>query len=119
MLDAILAEAVRVRLPPDLPVATLFSGGIDSTLVAHYVRQHPFRMRRPISSVETPRRPDYPFAAEYADRVGLDLRVVPFEPDSEDVFALIGQVVEVTEFIRTEPGSRCRLLLDGRRTYAS
>src|SRR4249920_295428 len=94
-LDAILAEAVRVRLPPDLPVATLFSGGIDSTLVAHYVRQH--RSDAPAYFVGNTKAPDYPFAAEYADRVGLDLRVVPFEPDSEDVFALIGQVVEVTE----------------------
>src|SRR6202042_1233540 len=32
-LDRILAEAVRIRMPPNLPVAALFSGGIDSTLV--------------------------------------------------------------------------------------
>ena len=78
MLDAILAEAVRVRLPPDLPVATLFSGGIDSTLVAHYVRQH--RSDAPAYFVGNTKAPDYPFAAEYADRVGLDLRVVPSSP---------------------------------------
>jgi asparagine synthase (glutamine-hydrolysing) len=64
-------------------------------LVAHYVRQH--RSDAPAYFVGNTKAPDYPFAAEYADRVGLDLRVVPFEPDSEDVFALIGQVVEVTE----------------------
>jgi asparagine synthase (glutamine-hydrolysing) len=39
-LDGVLSDAVRVRMPPDLPAATLFSGGIDSTLVAHYARQH-------------------------------------------------------------------------------
>jgi len=94
-LDAILAEAVRVRLPPDLPVATLFSGGIDSTLVAHYVRRH--RSDAPAYFVGSTKAPDYPFAAEYADRVGLDLRMVPFEAESDDVFSLIGQVVEVTE----------------------
>ena len=44
-LDRILSEAVRTRLPAGLPVATLFSGGIDSTLVAHYTRQ--FRSPRP------------------------------------------------------------------------
>ena len=53
-LDAILAEAVRVRLPPDLPVATLFSGGIDSTLVAHYVRRH--RSDAPDYSSVAPKR---------------------------------------------------------------
>ena len=39
-LDAALAEAVRMRLPPDLPAACLFSGGIDSTLVMHYARRY-------------------------------------------------------------------------------
>src|SRR6476620_2696567 len=95
MLDAILAEAVRVRLPPDLPVATLFSGGIDSTLVAHYVRQH--RSDAPAYFVGNTKAPDYPFAAEYADRAGVDLRLVPFEPDSEDIFSQLGHVIEVTE----------------------
>src|SRR5262249_17711120 len=94
-LDTILSEAVQVRLPPDLPVATLFSGGIDSTLVAHYVRRH--RSDAPAYFVGSTKAPDYPFAAEYADRVGLDLRVVPFEPDSEDVLRLLGRVVEVPD----------------------
>jgi asparagine synthase (glutamine-hydrolysing) len=94
-LDTLLSEAVRVRLPPDLPVATLFSGGIDSTLVAHYVRQ--YRPDAPAYFVGGTDAPDYRFAAEYADKVGLDLRLVPFEPDSDTVFSLIGHVVEVTE----------------------
>lgn len=94
-LDELLAEAVRLRLPPDLPVATLFSGGIDSTLVAHYVRRH--RRDSPIYFVGDASAPDYPFAREYADRVGADLRVVAFEPDSEDIFSLLDHVIEVTE----------------------
>jgi len=95
VLDRVLSDAVRLRLPPNLPVATLFSGGIDSTLVAHYARQ--YRPEAPGYFVGGADAPDYPFAAEYAERTGFDLRLVPFEPDSDAVFSTIGHVVEVTE----------------------
>ena len=94
-LDGVLSDAVRVRMPPDLPAATLFSGGIDSTLVAHYARQ--YRPETPGYFVGGADAPDYPFAAEYAERTGFDLRLVPFEPDSDEAFSLIGHVVDVAE----------------------
>src|SRR5262249_53260724 len=94
-LDSVLSKAVQLRLPPDLPVATLFSGGIDSTLIAHYVRQH--RPDAPGYFVGSADAPDYPFAAKYADRVGFDLRLVPFEADGDEAFSLLEHVVEVTE----------------------
>jgi len=110
-LDALLSEAVRIRLPPDLPVATMFSGGIDSTLVAHYTRQ--FRPEAPGYFVGGTDAPDYRFAAEYADRTGLDLRLVPFEADSDDVFSRIDRAVEASESF--EPnlirGAVCSLAL--------
>lgn len=95
VLDALLSEAVRVRLPSDLPVATLFSGGVDSTLIAHYARR--FRPETPGYFVGNTDAPDYPYAAEYAARTGFDLRLVPFEPDGEEAFAAIDHVVEITE----------------------
>lgn len=94
-LDRLLSEAVRVRLPPDLPVATMFSGGIDSTLVAHYMRQ--FRPDAPGYFIGNVSGPDYRFAEEYADKTGFDLRRISFDPDGEEVFSLLDQVVEVTE----------------------
>jgi asparagine synthase (glutamine-hydrolysing) len=94
-LDAILREAVRSRLPPGLPVATLFSGGIDSTLVAHYARQ--FRPEAPGYFVGGVNAPDYRYAAAYADKTGYDLRMVPFDPQSDDAFFMIDEVVAVTE----------------------
>lgn len=94
-LDAILRDAVERRLPPGLPVATLFSGGIDSTLVAHYARQ--FRPEAPGYFVGSETAPDFQYAAAYADKTGYDLRMVPFDPQSDDAFALIDEVVAVTE----------------------
>jgi asparagine synthase (glutamine-hydrolysing) len=95
ILDRVLAEAVRTRLPPGLPVGVQFSGGIDSTLVAHYARQ--FRPDVPGYFVGGMDAPDYRYAADYAERTGFDLRLVPFAPDSADVFARIDEVVAATE----------------------
>ena len=94
-LDTILANAVARRMPPGLPVATLFSGGIDSTLIAHYTQR--FRPEAPGYFAGGPEAPDYPFAAAYAERSGLDLRTVPFDPESDATFAMIDEVVAVTE----------------------
>lgn len=94
-LDRIMSEAVRLRLPPDLPVATLFSGGIDSTLIAHYTRQ--FRPEAPGYFVGGVDAPDFRYAADYAAQTGFDLRLVPFDPESDEVFARIDEVVAVTE----------------------
>ncbi len=76
-LDAILAAAVQRRIPSGLPFALMFSGGIDSTLVAHYVRQAGYRA--PGYFLGDAAAPDFPSAQAYAERSGLDLRVVPFD----------------------------------------
>jgi asparagine synthase (glutamine-hydrolysing) len=94
-LDELLCEAVRIRLPPDLPVATMFSGGIDSTLITHYARR--FRPEAPGYFVGGPDAPDYPYAAAYADNSGLDLRLVPLDAGSDEVFGRIGEIVATTE----------------------
>ncbi len=94
-LDRVLSQAVHRRLPPGLPAAILFSGGIDSTLVAHYARQ--VRPEAPGYFVGNTRAPDFRYAADYAARTGFDLRIVPFDPESDEVFEAIDRVVEVTE----------------------
>jgi asparagine synthase (glutamine-hydrolysing) len=109
-LDRLMSDAIGTRMPPGLPVAVLFSGGVDSTLIAHYTRQ--FRPDAPGYFVGGPDAPDFRFAAEYADRTGFDLRLVPFDGDSKDAFDRIDEVVAVSESF--EPnlirGAVCSLL---------
>ncbi len=76
-LDSVLAAAVRRRIPPDLPFALMFSGGIDSTLVAHYVRRAGHTA--PGYFLGDAAAPDFRYAEAYAERSGMDLRVVAFD----------------------------------------
>jgi asparagine synthase (glutamine-hydrolysing) len=94
-LDRILAEAVRVRVPPGLPVAALFSGGIDSTLVMHYARRH--RPEMPGYIAVGRGSPDYLFAKHYAEETGLDLREVAIEAHGAGTLPLIATVVGAVE----------------------
>jgi asparagine synthase (glutamine-hydrolysing) len=91
-LDRILDEAVRIRIPPDLPFATFMSGGIDSTLIAHYAARH--RPEAPGYFLGDTAAPDYAHAARFAERTGYDLRRVAFP---EDHTGLIGEVVTTVE----------------------
>jgi asparagine synthase (glutamine-hydrolysing) len=95
-LDAILCEAVRSRLPDNhLPVAALFSGGIDSTLMMHYARR--FRPEMPGYFIGGADAPDYAFARAYADRAGFEMREVAVAPHGPETLALLDRVVETVE----------------------
>ncbi len=94
-LDAILAEAVRSRIPPDMKAAALFSGGIDSTLMMHYARRHQPDM--PGYIIASRDAPDIRYARHYADMTGLDMREIPFEAQSAETLPLLETVAAVAE----------------------
>ena len=94
-LDRILSDAVRVRLPTDLPAAVLFSGGVDSTLVLHYARRHCANLQAYTAIGQGSRDRDY--ARHYADETGLNLREVPVEPLTAETVSLIETVVDAVE----------------------
>jgi len=94
-LDRILSEAVRVRLPPNLPVSALFSGGIDSTLIVHYARR--FRPAMPAYIAVGSNAPDRIYAERYADLTGLDLHEVSVDVRSNSTLSLIETVVDAVE----------------------
>ena len=94
-LDAILAEAVLSRIPPDMPAAALFSGGIDSTLMMHYARRHQPAM--PGYIIAGRDAPDYRYARCYADLSGLDMREVAFEAQNAGTLPLLETVAATAE----------------------
>lgn len=94
-LDTLMQKAVERHIPPDLPFAIMFSGGIDSTLVAHYVRQ--VRPETPGYFVGGPESADYPFAAAYAEATGFDMKHITFDPLSDATFGMLAEGVVATE----------------------
>jgi asparagine synthase (glutamine-hydrolysing) len=110
-LDRLLAAAVHRRLPPDLPCAILFSGGIDSTLIAHYARQ--IRPETPGYFLGGHNAPDYEYAARYAHQTGFELRSVTLDDDAEDSFSRIAEIVETAETFEPDVirGGVCSFLL--------
>lgn len=110
-LDRLLAAAVHRRLPPGLPVALTFSGGIDSTLIAHYARQ--LRPDAPGYFLGGPDAPDYGHAMRYAQMTGLDLRQVPLDDAGRATPDLIQEIVTVSETFEPEVirNSLCSYLL--------
>ncbi|HXR25680.1 MAG TPA: asparagine synthetase B [Candidatus Binataceae bacterium] len=94
-LDRILSEAVRIRMPPNLPVAALFSGGIDSTLIMHYARR--FCPAIPGYIAVGCNAPDHVYAKRYAEETGVDLREVTVEAHCAKTLSLIETVVDAVE----------------------
>ncbi|MCX8112017.1 MAG: asparagine synthase (glutamine-hydrolyzing) [Bacteroidia bacterium] len=96
-LDALLAEAVRLRLVADVPVGIFLSGGIDSSTVAWYAQQH---SESPILSFSigfTERSYDESdYAQKVAKRLGTDHHAAILTPQKalelvEEVFPLMDE----------------------------
>ncbi len=94
-LDRVLSQAVRMRVPPNLPVAALFSGGIDSTLIVHYARRTCPDMPGYIAVGR--KSPDYLYAKYYAEETRFDLREVEIEIHSAKTLPLVARVVDTVE----------------------
>jgi asparagine synthase (glutamine-hydrolysing) len=94
-LDKLMRTAVHSRVPPDLPFALLFSGGIDSTLVAHYARE--LEPKAPGYFLGDELAPDFEFAARYADAAKLDLRVTPITSPRNLTRAHLAEVIATIE----------------------
>ncbi len=94
VLHDLIEEAVKARLPdPSMPLAVMFGGGIDSTLILHFARK--YRPDTKAYFVGNSSGKDFRYAMEYAEKTELDLQIVPF--DSERVLEIIEIVVQTVE----------------------
>ncbi len=76
LIEPLLARSVTEHLESDVPVAAFLSGGIDSSLVAHYASR---ATKTPIQAFtigfREPRFDESPFARKTAEKLGMKLHV--------------------------------------------
>lgn len=80
--NAILDDAVRLRMRSDVPFGAFLSGGVDSSTIVGLMARH---AREPIKTFcigfEDPRFDESPYAAAAAERFGTSHRVEIVDPD--------------------------------------
>jgi asparagine synthase (glutamine-hydrolysing) len=128
-LRELLRDAVRCRLVADVPIGTFFSGGIDSSVIAYFLRDHPeithYCARK--SEIDLKREgttSDYRHARRIADDWGLN--VVPIDIGSDEASLellrtvlhysddLIADGSQILSYLITRVASeRCSVMLSG------
>lgn len=74
----LLAESVRKRVDTDLPLAVMFSGGIDSAVVLHLARQ--FHPNVTAFTMGLPGAADLAVATRYCRELGIPQVICPLGP---------------------------------------
>ena len=76
---SLLDDAVRKQVATHLPVAVVFSGGLDSTVILHLATKH----HRDVTafSIGTEDSPDLEFAKRYCADLGVPHVVLPFSKE--------------------------------------
>jgi len=77
-VEAALSRSVERRLMADVPVGTMCSGGLDSSLTTFFAaRHHPRILAFNASIADQPAVDEGPWAERVADAVGVELLTVP------------------------------------------
>jgi len=87
--NAILDDAVRLRLRSDVPFGAFLSGGVDSSTIVGVMARH---MSQPVKTFcigfDDPRYDESPFAQEAADRFGAHHVMQKVDPDMLSLWPL-------------------------------
>ena len=79
-LDELVADAVKRRTLSDVPIGAFLSGGIDSSLVAAYLRATGHR-DLPMFTVAISDKNEAPYAAAISRHLDLSHTILPFDSD--------------------------------------
>jgi asparagine synthase (glutamine-hydrolysing) len=109
-IESLAVTAVRDRLVSDVPVGTLCSGGIDSSLItALAARDLPKLQVFHISVAGYPGLDESPYARRATDALGLDLLIHPME--AQDFRANLARATYHSDSPLTHPNSVAFLLI--------
>jgi asparagine synthase (glutamine-hydrolysing) len=102
-LEALLRDAVRIRLQADVPVGAYLSGGLDSSLVTALAAQERPDLRTFSVAFDDPRYDERPHQRAVADALGTEHHVLHVTPgDVADGFEDVVEHAE-TPLVRTAP----------------
>ncbi|MFT4249946.1 MAG: diphthine--ammonia ligase [Candidatus Woesearchaeota archaeon] len=97
-LDEALVAAVRKRIPQSNRVAVLFSGGVDSSLVALLAKQAGAEVTLYVAALDDPQKQDpHDLLAATKAASLLDLPLVQVRASLEDVESVVGEVCSLIE----------------------
>lgn len=110
-LYSLLQNAVTERTIADVPVCTLLSGGIDSSVIAYFAKQV-FPNLVGYTAVYNPKSADLRAARQAAEMIGIELREIPVPmPTPEDLAGII-QHIEMPYKAQVEIGWPCLKLAE-------
>jgi len=89
-IEDLLDDAVRRRLEADVPLGCFLSGGVDSSLIAHFAKKHKPDLRTFSVQMPDPRYDESHHAERVAAQLGVDHTTLRCDPHpAEDLVHLI------------------------------